>query len=109
MEVIARMKTGEDLLAVTSIRLDYDYDNSLSQADGVAKQIQATSDETRARDVTDCALLPIEHGNTTSAHDTDNNVTSQPMRTEILDMPTRPSSHTATPSAYDVEGPVSSG
>ncbi|KAK4293672.1 hypothetical protein Pmani_033643 [Petrolisthes manimaculis] len=45
MEVIARMETEEDLLAVTPIRPDSDNDNSLSQTDGVANQIQATSDK----------------------------------------------------------------
>ncbi|GFO19481.1 hypothetical protein PoB_004598600 [Plakobranchus ocellatus] len=43
------------------------------------------------------------------AQDPGNNVTSQFMTTEILDIPTGPSSPTAAPSADDVEGPVSSG
>ncbi|GFO43456.1 hypothetical protein PoB_006996100 [Plakobranchus ocellatus] len=58
--------------------------------------------------VTYCVLLPVEHGNT-SAQDTDNNVTSQPMTAEIPGIPTRPSSPKAIPSAYDVESSVNSG
>ena len=108
MEVIARMETEEDLLAVTPIRPDSDNDNSLSQTDGVANQIQATSDETSTHDVTEDVLLPVEHGSTTTQY-TGDNVTSQPMTAEILDLPTGPSSPTATPSAYNVESPVSSG
>ncbi|KAK7109730.1 hypothetical protein V1264_013720 [Littorina saxatilis] len=108
VEVIARMETEEDLLAVTPIRPDSDNDNSLSQTDGVANQIQATSDETPAHDVTDGVLLPDEH-DSTSAQDTGDNVTSQPMTAEIVELPTGPSSPTATPSAYDVDSPVSSG
>ncbi|GFN98157.1 hypothetical protein PoB_002466300 [Plakobranchus ocellatus] len=87
---------------------DYDKDNPLSQADGVANRIQATTDETRARDVIDCVLLRVEHGNTPAQH-TDHNVTSQPMTAETCDIPTGHSSPTATPSAYDFENPVSSG
>ncbi|GFO04154.1 hypothetical protein PoB_003065900 [Plakobranchus ocellatus] len=108
VEAVARKGTEEDLLAVTPIRPDYDNDNSLSQIDGVANRIQATSDETRARDVTDRVLLQVEHGNT-SAQDTNDNVTSQPMTAEILYIPTGPSSLIATPSAYDVESSVFSG
>ncbi|KAK4326719.1 hypothetical protein Pmani_002738 [Petrolisthes manimaculis] len=108
MEVIARMETEEDLLAVTQIRPDSDNDNSLSQTDGVANQIQATSDETPTHDVTEDVLLPVEHGSTSTQYTVDN-VTSQPMTAEILDLPTGPSSPTATSSAYNVESPVSSG
>ncbi|GFO06753.1 integrase core domain protein [Plakobranchus ocellatus] len=108
VEVIARKETEEDLPAVTPIRSHYDNDSSLSQTNRVANQIQATSDETRAHDVTDRVLLPVEHGYT-SAQDTGDNLTSQQMTAEILDIPTRPSSLTATLSAYDVESPVSSG
>ncbi|XP_076061581.1 uncharacterized protein LOC143037330 [Oratosquilla oratoria] len=103
MEVIARMETEEDL-AVTPIRPESDNDNSLSQTDGVANQIQATSDETSTHDVTEDVLLPVEHGSTTTQY-TGDNVTSQPMTAEILDLPTGPSSPTATPSAYNVESP----
>ncbi|XP_068234073.1 KRAB-A domain-containing protein 2-like [Palaemon carinicauda] len=76
MEVIARMETEEDLLAVTPIRPDSENDNSLSQTDGVASQIQATSDETPTHDLTEDVLLPVEHGNTTTQY-TGDNVTSQ--------------------------------
>ncbi|GFO32915.1 hypothetical protein PoB_005942000 [Plakobranchus ocellatus] len=73
----------------------------------MSDHIQVTSDETRAHDVTNSVLLQVKHGNA-SAQDTNDNVTSQPMAAEIIDIPTRPSSHTATPSAHDVESPVSS-
>ncbi|XP_068223541.1 uncharacterized protein [Palaemon carinicauda] len=108
MEVIARMETEDDLLAVTPIRPDSDNDNSLAQTDGVANQIQATSDETTTHDLTEDVLLPVEHGSTTTQY-TGDNVTSQPMTEEILDLSTGPSSPRATPSAYNVESPVSSG
>ncbi|KAK4286622.1 hypothetical protein Pmani_040287 [Petrolisthes manimaculis] len=61
MEVIARMETEEDLLAVTPIRPDSDNDNSLSQTDGVANQIQATSDKTPTHDVTEDVLVAYQH------------------------------------------------
>ncbi|XP_068226241.1 mucin-1-like [Palaemon carinicauda] len=108
MEVIGQMETEEDLLTVTPIRQDSDNDNSLSQTDGVANQIQGTSHETPIHDLTEDVLLPVEHGSTTTQY-TGDNVTSQPMAAEILDLPTGPSSPTATPSAYNVESPVSSG
>ncbi|GFN83572.1 hypothetical protein PoB_001007800 [Plakobranchus ocellatus] len=82
-------------------------DNLPSKTDSVANRIQTTSDETPAHDVTDRVLLPVEYGNT-SAQDTDDNVTSQPMAAEILDKFTGPSSPTATLSAYNVESSVSS-
>ncbi|GFO37116.1 hypothetical protein PoB_006362100 [Plakobranchus ocellatus] len=102
VEVIARKGTEEDLLAVTPIKPDSDIDKSPSKTDGAANRIQATSDETPAHDVTDRVLLPVEHGNT-SAQVTNDNVTSQPKTTEILDIPTGPSLSTATLSALDVE------
>ena len=98
MEVIARMETEEDIRAITPNRPHSDNDNSLSQTAGVANQMQATSDETPTHDVTEDVLLPVEHGST-STQDTGDNVTSQPMTAEILDLPTGPSSPTATPSA----------
>ncbi|GFO26543.1 hypothetical protein PoB_005304800 [Plakobranchus ocellatus] len=61
-----------------------------------------------AYDVTDRVLLPEEHGST-STQDTGDNVTSQPMTAEIFYIPIGPSSPTSTPSAYNVESPVSSG
>ena len=64
---------------------------TLSQTDGVANQIQADDDETPTHDVT-------EDGSTSTQY-TGDNVTSQPMTAEILDLPTGPSSPTATPSA----------
>ncbi|GFN94423.1 hypothetical protein PoB_002092900 [Plakobranchus ocellatus] len=71
-------------------------------------KIQATSFKTPAYDVIDRVLLPVEHGST-SAQDTDDNVTNQPMTAKILYVPTGPSSPTGTPSAYNVESPVSYG
>ena len=63
VEVIARMESEEDLLAVTPVRPDPDNDNSLSQVlqtgDGVTNQIHATSDETPAHDV-DSPVSPEE-------------------------------------------------
>ena len=85
-EVIARMETEEDLLAVN--------ENSLSQTDGAANQIQATNDETTTVGVTDSVLLPVELERT-SAQD--------------IDLPTGPSLPTATQSAYDVDSPGSNG
>ncbi|GFO26115.1 hypothetical protein PoB_005262000 [Plakobranchus ocellatus] len=81
------------------VRSDSDNDNSPSKTDDcVANRIQATSDETPAHDVTDRVLLPLEYGDT-SAQDTDDNVTSQSMTAEIFNIPTGPSSPTATLSA----------
>ncbi|GFO44270.1 cst complex subunit stn1-like [Plakobranchus ocellatus] len=74
----------------------------------MANQTQAINDETPAHDVTDRVLLSVGNGSK-SAQDTGGNVTSQPMTSEILDIPRGPSSPTATPSAYDVESLVSSG
>jgi hypothetical protein len=83
------METEDDLLAVTPIN-------------------QTTSDETPAHDDTDCALLQVEHGST-SAMDTGDNVSNQPMATETLELLTGPSSPTATPSALDDDSPASCG
>ncbi|GFN88179.1 hypothetical protein PoB_001468500 [Plakobranchus ocellatus] len=94
--VIARMETEEDLLAVTPASSESDNYNSPSKTDGVVNQIQATSDETPAHDVTDRVLLPVESGNTSGQ---DDNVLSQPVAAEILDISTGPSSPIATPSA----------
>ncbi|GFN94404.1 hypothetical protein PoB_002091000 [Plakobranchus ocellatus] len=58
--------------------------------------------------MTDHVLLPVERSNT-SAQDTNDDVTSQPLTAKICDIPTGHSSPTATPSAYDFESPVSSG
>ncbi|GFO11196.1 reverse transcriptase [Plakobranchus ocellatus] len=54
--------------------------------------------QTPSHDVTDRVLLPVEHGRI-SAHDTGDNVASQPTIAVILDIPKGPSSPTATPSA----------
>ncbi|GFN81863.1 hypothetical protein PoB_000836900 [Plakobranchus ocellatus] len=56
-----------------------------------------------------CSASSKKKWGSTSAQDTGDNVTSQPMTIEIFDIPTGPCSSTATPSANDVEGPVSSG
>ncbi|GFO29377.1 hypothetical protein PoB_005588200 [Plakobranchus ocellatus] len=90
-------ETEEYLLAITPTSSDSDNGNSPSKTDGVANRIQAVSDETPAHDVTDRVLLPVQYGNT-SAQDTDDNVTNQPITAEILDILTGPSSPTATPS-----------
>ena len=44
----------------------------LSQTDGVANQIQATSDGTPTHDVTEDVLLPVEHGSTSTQYTGDN-------------------------------------
>ncbi|GFO28968.1 integrase core domain protein [Plakobranchus ocellatus] len=88
--LIARMETEEDLLAAIPIRPDAANNNSLSQTDGVANQIQVTNDETPAYDMTDRVLPPVGCKGT-SVQDTGDIVTSRPMTTESLDIPTKPS------------------
>ncbi|GFO46559.1 hypothetical protein PoB_007306400 [Plakobranchus ocellatus] len=107
VEVIAWKETEEDLLAVTPIRPDSDNNSlSFSQTDGLqtGSKLQVMKHQQRLYRV----LLPVEHSST-SAQDTGDNVTSQPMKAGIFGMPTGPSSPTPTPSAYDVESPFSSG
>ncbi|XP_005096011.1 KRAB-A domain-containing protein 2-like [Aplysia californica] len=87
-EVIARIETEEDFLAVNENPL------SLSLTDGAANQIQTASDETPTVSVTDGVLLPVQL-ESTSAQD--------------IDLSTGPSLPTATPSVYDVDCPGSYG
>ena len=75
MEVIARMETEEDFLAVKPVRPDSDNNNSLSKTDGVANKIQVTSNETPKHDLTEDVLLSVEYGSTTTPY-TGDNVTS---------------------------------
>ncbi|GFO28718.1 hypothetical protein PoB_005522300 [Plakobranchus ocellatus] len=57
--MITQKGTEEDLRAVIPTKSNSDNDNSLSKTDGVANQIQATSDETPAHDETEFINIGI--------------------------------------------------